>query len=226
MAGTRRVLVVSVAAVLLWPALGFGQSWKESFPDDRMGGELVELEVMVVAADDSAGKPATAFADALRQAGSTSVMDDEALGDVSGLSDAQILDRAKGYPFERLAVVRTVHRAAGPGSEEECRCPGAEASESRETTTEASGDESDADTDEEQASQKRPANTGAEATRTTTLPADSVTIVIYTPAGDALGGFLAERGHPVTTRQARLEQQREATATVETAAKAVQDVGL
>lgn len=85
-------------------------SWSETFPADSLEGHVEsKAKYIVVSVKDSEeeAEAAKALRQALRQGPVKMVMDDSALGDVSELSDEKIVEEAKKFNVDYVAVVRT-----------------------------------------------------------------------------------------------------------------------
>jgi hypothetical protein len=108
----RRTGVVALLAALVVPAVAMAGGWEDTFHDDAVSTyfDVAGGGAMVVGAGEASEEldaATAALAQALRDGGKTSVvMDAAALGDTSGLGDADIVTRAAAYPIERVVVVR------------------------------------------------------------------------------------------------------------------------
>ncbi|RMG94222.1 MAG: hypothetical protein D6705_16720 [Deltaproteobacteria bacterium] len=109
------LLSAVMAATPVTSRAAFGPAadpWRASFPGDVVGSylDVSDAAVLLVATGDPASvrdAAAHAFTQALRDSGRVRVvMDASALGDVSGLGDAEIVARAKDLPIDRIVVLR------------------------------------------------------------------------------------------------------------------------
>jgi hypothetical protein len=104
---------------MLAVAAGSGGTWADSFEPKTLASYLDSngLSVMVAAAGERSGdakEAAKALISGLRATGKTTlVTDDEALGDLSGLSDDQIVTKARSTPASVVVVIRVYPGAAG-----------------------------------------------------------------------------------------------------------------
>lgn len=108
--------LVTLLPLCLAAAATAAPDWPASFAPASLSTIFGEgSAVLVTAADGSSREAASALAASLRASSQARlVMDDTALGDLSGLSDAQIVQRSQGLPIARVAVVRVFPREGAP----------------------------------------------------------------------------------------------------------------
>lgn len=97
------------AAPALAEATAEPVDWSTTFEPAAVGSYLGEgrPKVMVVGANAVSKDAASSLRSALKTSGRAAlVIDDSAIGAVDGLDDAAIVERAKGQPVDRIAIVR------------------------------------------------------------------------------------------------------------------------
>lgn len=107
----KKLLFALMFAASMVPSLAFAQ-WDGAFPTDAVGTYVPSssTKVMVVAVDakDAAAALSTALS------GSAVVIPAAGLGNVSDLSDAEIVTKAAGQPVDQIVIVRTAGSEDAP----------------------------------------------------------------------------------------------------------------
>lgn len=104
------------AIVIALPTLALAQSpdWAASF-EHEVTSELVNTpRVIVVSASEDAEDASAALVESLRSRGLELVMTDEALGDTTGLSDEELLEKGRSFPVDGVVIVRVYPSKTAP----------------------------------------------------------------------------------------------------------------
>ena len=117
---TRLLFAVVVSFSLFVPAAALGADWEGAFSPETLEEKLDPKErqfmVVVPGGDEESDRAATDFTRALRETPVQMVMGDDALGDVSEASDGEIVEKTKGKPVDRVAIVRVFPGGEGQSS--------------------------------------------------------------------------------------------------------------
>ncbi|HEY3444963.1 MAG TPA: hypothetical protein VGK67_01315 [Myxococcales bacterium] len=104
---------------LLVAAPALAGDWAASFPPPALAShlDLDQGAYLVAAVGPESREAAQAVQAALQSSGKARlVMDDSALGDLTGLSDAQLVEKCRGLPLDRILVVRVFSPEGGPSN--------------------------------------------------------------------------------------------------------------